>query len=103
VEEEPLVTTVTCADPTVDEMREARAGQNQGEDFDPMDVAQAIWWFAADWHGDQWGSLFSAMSQCGYEPGPLELGPSHGGAIEAYSILEEVFLRHTGDGAATGK
>lgn len=49
---------------------------DDGEGID-FDVAEAIYWFGAHWHGGQSSNLYSAMSAlCGFSPGPIATGPT---------------------------
>jgi hypothetical protein len=51
---------------------------DDGEGIDG-DVAEAIYWFGAHWHGGQSSNLYSAMSAlCGFSPGPIATGPKMG-------------------------
>lgn len=59
-------------------------------EFDQFDVEEAIYWFAADWHGGQWSNLYSVLSTSEFRPGPLANGPDETAAM-IYEHLEEHF------------
>lgn len=88
----------TCADPTLAEMQELL---DEGG-FEESDIAEAIYWFASDWHSGQMSNLYSALLHCGHRPGPLATGPEYAEAMEACEFLELTFTRQE-DGAATAK
>lgn len=63
-------------------------------EFDEFEKEAAIYWFANDWHGGQASSLYQALSESPYKPGPLENGPEHGevdGVMYLYNELREEF------------
>jgi hypothetical protein len=44
----------------------------QLSDDDRFDAAVALHWFASDYHGGQWSTLYSILSTSEYSPGPCE-------------------------------
>jgi hypothetical protein len=77
-------------DPTREELLEAIQGQFP--DADAFDAEEAIYWFAADWHGGQWSNLYSVLSTSGFRPGRASSGPeSETVASDIYSFLEYEF------------
>jgi hypothetical protein len=60
------------------------------ECLDDLTVAEAIYWFACNFHDGQWSNLYKAISECGYKPSPLHSGPT-GDAIALYDDLVEHF------------
>ena len=43
-------------------------------DFDRVDVARAIYWYAANYHEGQSSPLYEVLSRSPYRPGPMENG-----------------------------
>jgi hypothetical protein len=43
-----------------------------------FDIEEAAYWIAADYHGGQWSSLYSALSTSPYSPGPGECSLADG-------------------------
>jgi len=79
-------------DPNFEEMLavlEAYPYFNEASDFDWQ---SAIYWFANDWHGGQWSSLYSVLSTSSYRPGVLEncVDPNSM-AHDLYCELENAF------------
>ena len=76
-------------DPTLSEMQAFLLTQPYAAEADASDVAQAIYWFCADWHGGQWSNLYSALCCHGYTPGACEAGCEPDGvSILMYEALE---------------
>lgn len=56
-----------------------------------VDIAEAIYWIGANWHGGMSCPLYSAMNVCGFSPSSSECGPEEGGSAEMiYSELEQI-------------
>ena len=56
---------------------------------DEIDIEQAIYWFASNWHGGQWSNLYSVLSTSQYHPGATERGcDPDGTAADLYRELE---------------
>jgi hypothetical protein len=62
-------------DPTRDEMLEYLCAQPFAGEADDFDREQAIYWFAAHYHGGQWSNLYAALCASEYSPGNLECEP----------------------------
>ena len=60
-------------DPTKDEMVAFLKATDPSADA--FDVEEAIYWFAADYHGGQSSNLYGVLSTSDYRPGPLCRGP----------------------------
>lgn len=41
---------------------------------DKFSIAQALYWYCADYHGGQWSKEYAVMCQLGYHPGRTECG-----------------------------
>ncbi|MBK6942476.1 MAG: hypothetical protein IPH13_20055 [Planctomycetes bacterium] len=52
-----------------------------------FDLAQALYWYASDWHGGQWHQLYSVLGVLHYRPGNSENGPEDGTAQDIYDAL----------------
>jgi hypothetical protein len=59
----------TCTDPTREEMLAYLASIPGIAEFDSFDIEEATYWFASDWHGGQWSSLYIALSASPFTPG----------------------------------
>jgi hypothetical protein len=57
------------------------------------DLHEAIYWFAADYHGGQWSNLYSALCSALFRPGPIAKHVTKGEGLgrEAYALLVEQF------------
>lgn len=78
-------------DPTLDEMRTYLRKQH-GREAEEFDVEEAIYWFAADYHGGQSSNLYSALSRSEFRPGRASHGPERGGHSEVmYADLVREF------------
>jgi hypothetical protein len=64
-------------DPTRNEMLTFLCGFYPYE-ADQFDREEAMYWFAANWHGGQSSNLYSALSTSPYHPSPLSNGPEPG-------------------------
>ena len=62
-------------DPSRDEMLAFIATLPCQSEIEDFDREAAIYWFANDWHGGQWSSLYSALSTSEYRPGMVARGP----------------------------
>ncbi len=76
-------------DPTRQEMLDHLATLPFAAETDEFDREEAIYWFAADYHGGQWSNLYSALSTSPYSPGPLTNGPEN---PDLYQELEAAFV-----------
>jgi hypothetical protein len=79
-------------DPTLTEMREYLNGLFNDE-LDEFDREEAIYWFAANWHGGMSSNLYEAICSSQYKPGPLRDGPDSEMAKGAYDELEHYFTK----------
>ena len=61
-------------DPTREEMLEFLDKSPFRQEFDEVDVEEAIYWFASDYHSGQWSNLYSALSTSPFEPSPISGG-----------------------------
>jgi hypothetical protein len=52
-------------------------------DSDEFDREEAVYWFAAGWHGGQWTNLYEALCASPYSPGPLANGPRDETCLDA--------------------
>lgn len=79
---------MTMRDPTLEEMVIALStgGYTDPEDDNSLDIAEAIYWFANDWHGGQNSNLYSVLSTSPFRPSPLASGPESP-ADELYDAL----------------
>ena len=76
-------------DPTLSEMQAFLLSNPYAAEADSLDVAQAIYWFANDWHSGQWSNLYAALCGVGYTPGACENGcDCFDVAAELYAALE---------------
>lgn len=62
-------------DPTAEEMRTFLRPLAKAMDADDFDIEEAIYWFAANWHGGQSSNLYSALSTSDFKPSRLATGP----------------------------
>ena len=70
-----------AADPTLDEMLATLDASPFASEFDAFDRAEAIYWFAHNYYGDQGTNLYSVLSTSDFSPGPIARGPSESAAI----------------------
>jgi hypothetical protein len=63
-------------DPTHAEMYAFLETQACGSEDIRFDIEEAIYWFAADYHGGQWSNLYEALCASEYNPGMCARGPS---------------------------
>jgi hypothetical protein len=62
-------------------------------DTDYFDAAQALYWYAANYHGGQSSTLYSLLSRLNYKPGAMETGPDKdldGGMSMSEMIYEDL-------------
>lgn len=84
-------TKTVTHDPDRNEMLAFLAGCYPA-DSDDFDREQAMYWFAANWHGGQTSNLYSVLSTSPYKPGMMESGPEPDSmAAYLYSELEAEF------------
>ena len=57
-----------------------------------FDAAQALYWFAANYHEGQWSDLYRVLSLSPYRPGMAECAP------EPDTIAEDLYVALTGWG-----
>lgn len=79
------------SDPTKEEMVAFLKKQfgSEGSDFD---IEEAIFWFAANYHGGQSSNLYSAGSTSAFRPGPMANGPEQDGMGELmYQALVDMY------------
>jgi len=63
-----------------------------GDEPDAFDIEEAIYWFAANYHGGQWSNLYSVLSTSEFSPGRMSDGPESGSMSEMiYESLESEF------------
>lgn len=72
-------------DPTYEEMVKALKGE------DDLDIEEAIYWFAADYHNGQASNLYAAIGKCQYKPGVTQNRPTG----EARRLYERLELRYS--------
>ena len=63
------------SDPTGAEIRAYLTETFQLAEDEEIDREQALYWFAADYHGGQNSNLYSAVSTSDYRPGASERSP----------------------------
>ena len=80
-------------DPTYDELVNLAAPYCDSNPENDIDAQQAIYWFAANWHGGQWTNLYHVLSASKYKPGPLESGVD---SESLASIIYEAFESEIG-------
>ena len=80
-----------CQDPTLEEMT---AYLQQGEyETDEGEIAEAIYWFANDWHLGSTSNLYEALCICPYQPGPICEGMEPGTMAELlYDALKAEYI-----------
>lgn len=79
-------------DPTRGEMVDFLSNA-YGSDADKCDIAEAIYWFAYDYHGGQWSNLYSALCTSPFSPGPIANGCEPGSlAAMMYEDLEAEYV-----------
>ena len=69
-----------------------------GVEFDDFDRAEAIYWFANDYHGGQASNLYSVLSTSEFSPGPITFGPSESAAILYDELVAAFFPDDLADG-----
>lgn len=80
------------SDPTYQEMLDF-LGVQFGTEFDESDKAEAIYWFANDYHGGQFSSLYEALCLTQFHPGPCSSGPEEdSSAAMMYEALELEYI-----------
>lgn len=79
----------TLQDPTRDELVAALARMPFADEFDEFDREEAIYWFAANYHGGQASNLYRALCNSPYSPGPLTYGPD-----ESSQLLYDDLVNH---------
>lgn len=80
---------MTCRDPDRDTLIEWLGNTPGDLEADEFDIEQAIYWFAASWHGGQWSNLYSVLSTSQYRPGAIENGCDPDSvAFDLYQQLE---------------
>jgi hypothetical protein len=55
-------------------------------EVDAFDCEEAIYWFAANWHGGQASNLYSALSTSEFRPSPTASNPEEGSLAEAILV-----------------
>lgn len=81
-------------DPTREEMRTALAEHAQLVEADEGDIEEAIYWFAADWHGGQASNLYEALCASPYTPSPIASRVEPDTAAEyLYTLLHCIYTR----------
>lgn len=78
-------------DPTYGELIDAV--REQFPDADEADTEEAIYWFAADYHGGQWSNLYSVLCSAKFRPGHAAKHVTKGRTLarEIYSALADQF------------
>jgi hypothetical protein len=62
------------------------------DETEEFDREEAIYWYAANYHGGQWSNLYSVLSTSEYRPGPLTNGPEpESMSADLYEHLEGYF------------
>jgi len=64
-------------DPTREELLETLTDFGW-KNFDPMEAAEAFYWFAHDWHGGQHTNLYTVLCTSPFTPGRLQTWPEEG-------------------------
>lgn len=68
---------------------EGRSGGSHGVNAENyFDAAQALYWYASDYHSGQSSEIYSILSQLEYKPGASERGPDTEEAKAFYRALE---------------
>ncbi len=80
------------SDPTREELVEWIDGCWSIFEHDTFDREEAIYWFAAHYHGGQWTNLYSALSTSEYRPGAMTTEPEPGST--AAMIYDELVARY---------
>ena len=82
--------TFYAVDATIDEMRDFLKKYWSHED-DAFEIEEAMYWFAADYHGGQGSNLYAALSLSEFTPGLLANGPQSDLSLAMYDSLKEIF------------
>jgi hypothetical protein len=82
-------------DPTRDEMLEYLSAQPFAAEADDFDREEALYWFAADYHGGQWSNLYAALCASQFRPGIMAHGPQGELAADLYADLVAWFAPAT--------
>ncbi len=59
---------------------------------DDFDIHEAIYWFAADYHGGQGSDLYEALSCSPFQPGRYDNEPNSEDAQQLYGALVAEFV-----------
>jgi len=54
-----------------------------------FDLAQALYWHCADWHGGMSSCRYQILSTLGYSPGMSESGPDSEASQYIYDLLDQ--------------
>jgi len=79
-------------DATLEEMTTFLRNQF-GDEPDEFDIAEAIYWFGYSWHSGSASTLYEAMCETGYQPGPCSNGPDKSGF--AAILLDALVTEYT--------
>lgn len=82
-------------DPTYEEMKSFLKSKPYNSDDEAIvDIEEAIYWFASDYHGGMWSNLYKALCASPYKPSILAKGIAEDSiAKEMYDELVEHYIQ----------
>ena len=81
-------------DPTGSELLAAAREAASTIGADELEVGEAAYWFASNFHSGQDSNLYKALAELGCRPGPTRSGPEKGSATEA--VYDALCVEFTG-------
>lgn len=85
-----MTLTVIMEDPTREEIDAVIDAMPFASEFDQFDKEEAIYWYAAEWHGGQGSNLYAVLSASEFRPSRMAKGPTDTAQI-IYDELEKAF------------
>ena len=85
-------------DPTGSELLAAAREAASTIGADELEVGEAAYWFASNFHSGQDSNLYKALAELGCRPGPTRSGPEKGSLVEA--IYDGLCQEFTGESPA---
>lgn len=82
--------TIIMDDPNRAEIDAAINEMPFASEFDQFDREEAIYWYAAEWHGGQGSNLYAVLSASEFKPSRMARGPSDTAQI-IFDGLEKAF------------
>ena len=84
--------------PDLSDLQAALDASPFASEFDDFDRAEAIYWFANDYHSGQASNLYSVLSTSEFSPGPIASGPSESAAMLYDELVAAFFPDDLADG-----